>query len=225
MCGRFALHHEGTTIKRHLDVEHIAIEFKPRYNIAPSQAISAVFQHPERGDPVLDALQWGLVPFWAKDPKIGSRMINARAETVAEKPAYRAAFKRRRCLLPVSGYYEWKKDPSGKMPHYLYMEDGRPFALAGLWEEWNSPEGELLHTCTIITTEACAAVAPVHHRMPAILTLQEQQAWLATASEEAAELQALLHPYAGDDLYYHAVSPQVNAASFDAPACIDPLPS
>ncbi len=223
MCGRFALYHDRATLAEHLYVCDIAVEFQPRYNIAPTQAVAAVLNPPERSEPVLDALQWGLVPFWAKDDRIGSRMINARAETVAEKPAYRAAFKRRRCLLPASGYYEWKKQENGKTPHYISMADGRPIAMAGLWEEWNSPEGELLHTCTIITTEASKRVAPVHHRMPAILDDASQRRWLETDPDERAALQALLVPYDGDDLQFYPVSTQVNAAQWDDSACIEPV--
>lgn len=222
MCGRFALYHDRAALTKHLYVRQVAVEFQPRYNIAPTQAVAAVLRPPERDEPVLDALQWGLVPFWAKDARIGSRMINARAETVAEKPAYRAAFKRRRCLLPASGYYEWKKQENGKTPHYVSMVDGRPFAMAGLWEEWNGPDGELLHTCTIITTEASQRIAPVHHRMPAILDDAAQRRWLEADPDDRSALQDLLAPYDGADLHFHPVSTQVNAAQWDDPKCIEP---
>lgn len=221
MCGRFALYHDRHALVEHLAVEQVAVEFKPRYNIAPTQAVAAVLRHPEQPQPVLDALQWGLVPFWAKDAKIGSRMINARAETAAEKPAYRAAFKRRRCLVAASGYYEWAKRPNGKTPFYFFMRDKRPFAMAGLWEEWHSPDGELLHTCTLITTQANAYVGDFHHRMPAILNPPQQLAWLNTDPEDRAALENLLVPYAGDDLSAHPVSTQVNTATWDEPSCIE----
>jgi putative SOS response-associated peptidase YedK len=220
MCGRFALYHDRSALVEHLAVEQVAVEFKPRYNIAPTQAVNAVLRHPEQPQPVLDALQWGLVPFWAKDAKIGSRMINARAETVAEKPAYRAAFKRRRCLVAASGYYEWKKQENGKTPFYFSMRDGRPFAMAGLWEEWHSPDGELLHTCTLITTQANEYVASFHHRMPVILNLPQQLSWLNADPEARSTLEALLVPYTADDLSAHAVSTQVNVATWDDPNCI-----
>jgi putative SOS response-associated peptidase YedK len=221
MCGRFALYHDGAAITQHLAVQQIAVEFKPRYNIAPTQAVAAILQHPEQSEPVLDALQWGLVPFWAKDAKIGNRMINARAETVAEKPAYRAAFKRRRCLIAASGYYEWKKQGNGKTPYYFSMRGSRPFAMAGLWEEWHSPDGELLHTCTLVTTQANATVSAIHHRMPVILTLPQQRVWLDTDPENRTELENLLHSYEGDDLSAHPVSTQVNVATWDTPSCIE----
>ncbi len=221
MCGRFALYHDRSSLVDHLAVDRVAVEFKPRYNIAPTQAVTAVLRHPEQPEPVLDALQWGLVPFWAKDAKIGSRLINARAETVGEKPAYRAAFKRRRCLVAASGYYEWKKQENGKTPFYFSMRDNRPFAMAGLWEEWHSPDGELLHTCTLITTQANTYVAAIHHRMPVILAPPQQLAWLNTDPEDRTRLESLLHPYTGDDLSAHPVSTQVNAATWDDPSCIE----
>ena len=135
MCGRFALFHDAASLTNYIPIERVAVSLQPRYNIAPTQAVAAVLCLPEEPGRTLDVLQWGLVPFWAKDARMGSRMINARAETAAEKPAYRVAFKRRRCLLPASGYYEWKKQPHGKTPHYFSMADGRPFSMAGLWEE------------------------------------------------------------------------------------------
>jgi putative SOS response-associated peptidase YedK len=220
MCGRFALHHSAQQLAGHFAVEQLAIDFQPRYNVAPTQAVAVVVQQEQRA---LDAFRWGLVPFWAKDAKIGSRMINARSETIAEKPAFRNAFKRRRCLIPASGYYEWKKEGNRKVPHYLYLEGGRPLALAGLWEEWNSPEGETLRTCAIVTTQANDFAAAIHHRMPVILEGEGQEAWLDPSRENAAELTALLQPYSGDDLAAHPVSTRVNPPTFDDPACIEPV--
>lgn len=225
MCGRFALYHDSATLSQHLPVDAIETDLQPRYNIAPTQGVAAVLSLPERPGPALDVLQWGLVPFWAKDARIGNRMINARAETAAEKPAYRAAFKRRRCLVPASGYYEWKQQPHGKTPHYFSLLDGRPFAMAGLWEEWNSPDGELLHTCTLLTVEASRQVAPFHHRMPVILTPAAQQSWLEADPEDRAGLESLLQPYEGGDLRIYPVSPQMNAAQWDDPSCIEPVMS
>jgi len=223
VCGRFALFHDAATLADYLPIERIAFSSQPRYNIASTQAVAAVLCLPEESGRTLDLLQWGLVPFWAKDLRMGSRMINARAETAAQKPAYRAAFKRRRCLLPASGYYEWKKQPHGKTPHYFSMADGRPFGIAGLWEKWNSPDDELLHTCSILTTEASPGVAAIHHRMPVILSADTQLCWLKTDPEDRTQIQSLLKPYPRDDLQAHPVSTQINAATWDDPSCIDPM--
>jgi putative SOS response-associated peptidase YedK len=219
MCGRFVLHHETDTLCETLAVEQATIDVQPRYNIAPTQPVAVVRQRGQ--DRALDALKWGLVPFWAKDPKIGNRMINARAESIAEKPSFKAALRRRRCLIPASGYYEWQKTDDGKIPHYLYMEDGRPFAMAGLWEEWTSPEEEILQTCTIITTEANAFAARIHHRMPVILASAEQATWLDSTCDDPADLLPLLTPHSADDMSAHPVSTRVNAASFEDPSCIE----
>lgn len=193
----------------------------PRYNVAPTQDVSVVLnESPTR----LSVVQWGLIPGWAKDPGIGAQMINARAETVAEKPAFRSAFKKRRCFVLADGFYEWRKEGDGKTktPMYLRLKSGEPFALAGLWEVWNSPEGEPRRTCTIITTEPNELVAPIHNRMPAILPRDAEAAWLDGSLEPAA-LMALLKPYPADQMQAHAVSRRVNAPQNDEPALIEPV--
>ena len=206
MCGRFVLFHDAATLAEYLPVERVAFSPQQRYNIAPTQAVAAVLCLPEESGRTLNVLQWGLVPFWAKDVRMGSRMINTQAETAAQKPAYRTAFKRRRCLLPASGYYEWKKQPHGKTPHYISMADGRPFGMAGLWEEWNSPDSELLHTCSVLTTEASTEVAAIHRRMPVILGADAQLCWLEADPENRIQLQSLFKAYLRDD-----------------PSCIEPM--
>ena len=220
MCGRFTLHHPTEEIAQRFNLDQIAVSFPPRYNIAPTQPIAVVLQHSAR---TLEAFQWGLVPFWAKDPKIGNRMINARAETVAEKPAFRAAFKQRRCLIPASGYYEWRKENNERLPTYIYRADKTPFAFAGLWEEWHAPEGEILHTCTIITTEASDQVSAIHHRMPVIFDPEQEETWLDPGLNGGDSLAELLHNTSAAELSSHPVSKQVNPPTFDAPACIEPL--
>ena len=219
MCGRFTLYHSKEQLEARFQAE-TAVAFAPRYNIAPTQPVAVVLQHQKR---TLEAFKWGLVPFWAKDAKIGSRMINARAETIAEKPAYRAALKRRRCLIPASGYYEWKKEGKEKRPTYIHFDDGHLFSMAGLWEEWTSPDDELLHTCTIITTSANDFMAPIHHHMPVIFSPELEEAWLDSSMEDPEKLTALLQPYSGGGMVAHPVSRQVNAAAYDAPDCIAPL--
>lgn len=219
MCGRFALYHSAAQLSERFSIERIVVDLPPRYNVAPTQPVAVVVQPSQRH---LEAFKWGLVPFWAKDPKIGNRMINARAETLAEKPAYRAALKRRRCLIPASGFFEWKKAEKEKIPHYIHLADDRPFAMAGLWEEWTSPADELLHTCTIITTQANDFMTPIHHRMPVILSSAAQETWLDPSLEDPSELVSLLQPYPDDDLTAHPVSKQVNKPVYDAPDCIEP---
>lgn len=222
MCGRFVLHHDSDTLFEELAIEQTRIRIQPRYNIAPTQLVAVVLNGAQEQGRTLDALKWGLVPFWAKEQKIGSRMINARAETVAEKPAFRAALRYRRCLIPTSGYYEWQKTDGGKVPHYLHRADGRPFAMAGLWEEWTSPEEEIIRSCTIITTEANDFAAQIHHRMPVILDEAGQAAWLDSSLEDPAQITAPLIPYANNDLAAHPVSTRVNTATFEDPSCIAP---
>ena len=220
MCGRFTLHAEDITLHREMAVENARIKLSPRYNIAPTQLVAAVVQ--EAQGRTIDAFRWGLVPFWAKDLKIGNHMINARAETIASKPSFKAALKRRRCLIPASGYYEWQKTDDGKVPHYLHMLDGRPFAMAGLWEEWTSPEEEIVCSCTIITTEANDFAAAIHHRMPVVLDATAQSAWLDPDCDDPAQLTPLLVPCAADAMAAHPVSTRVNVATCEDPACIEP---
>ena len=177
MCGRFAFYSPAEATARLFGASG-SLDIKPRYNIAPTQEIAAI--RPQDDSRELVALRWGLVPFWAKDPSIGNRMINARAETVAEKPAFRAAYRRRRCLVPADGFYEWKKERQGKTPWLISREDGEPFAFAGLWERWTSKEtGEDIESATLITTAANDFMADLHDRMPVILVPDTADRWLA----------------------------------------------
>ncbi len=224
MCGRYTLHHSIAAIADYYDVDHVTVAPRPRYNIAPGQPATVIVQQAQR---TVEAFRWGLIPFWARDARIGNRLINARAETVATKPAFRAAFRRRRCLLPASGFYEWRQTASGKVPTkvpiYVCPPDQRPLALAGLWEEWLSPEDEVVHTCTIITTAANELLAPIHPRMPVILEPPAAFSWLA-ADTSRENLQALLQPYPSPRLTAYPVSTRVNAPGYDAPDCIEPSP-
>ncbi|MDX1499042.1 MAG: SOS response-associated peptidase [Woeseiaceae bacterium] len=177
MCGRFAFYSPAEATARLFDASG-SLDVRPRYNIAPTQDIAAIRPHEDGRE--LVALRWGLVPFWAKDPSIGNRMINARAETVAEKPAFRAAYRRRRCLVPADGFYEWKKERQGKTPWLISRKDGAPFAFAGLWERWTSKEtGEDIESATLITTAANDFMAELHDRMPVILDPGSADRWLA----------------------------------------------
>jgi putative SOS response-associated peptidase YedK len=195
-----------------------AIE-RPRFNLAPTQLMPVV---PNDGQRMLDAFRWGLIPGWAKDASIGNKLINARCETVAEKPSFRSALKRKRCLVLVDGYYEWKQTTKPKTPFFFHRKDRKPLALAGLWEEWTSPEtGEIVRSCCLITTGPNALVGPIHDRMPVILSKEGQEQWLRPEPQDAAVLMPLLVPCADDLLDSYEVARVVNSPSNDVPACIE----
>ena len=217
MCGRFTLHHESEDIAERFAVEQTLLELAPRYNVAPSQPVAAVVQRESRQ---LLEYKWGLVPFWAKEPAIGNRMINARAESLADKPAFKNAFRTRRCVIPTSGYYEWKKDGSRRTPHYIQRGDRGCFAMAGLAEKWRGPDGEVLRTCAIVTTTPNVATAGIHDRMPAILSPAAVEIWLDRETDNPETLLELLRPYAGE-LILHPVSARVNKPDVDDAACIE----
>lgn len=217
MCGRFSLKTSPDTLERIFG--HPAPPgYRARYNVAPSQQVLAVVA--DAGAERTEMLRWGLIPFWAKDASIGSRMINARAESVAEKPAYRSAFRKRRCIILADGFYEWQKRPDGKHPLWIRAPSGEPFAFAGLWERWDRGEQPIV-SCTIITTEANSFMRPVHTRMPVIL--KEEEVWRSWLSEAAAEpdLLELLDRAREIDLQAHEVSTLVNNPANDLPECID----
>lgn len=196
----------------------------PRYNIAPTQPIAAVRTILEAASRELVELRWGLIPFWASDAKIGNTLINARSETVATKPTFRAAFRSRRCLVLADGFYEWQRAPDGKQPFHIQQRDGEPFAFAGLWEHWKSPDGEDVQTGTILTTSANDLMRPIHDRMPVILPVEAYDLWLDPAVREAKQLQPLLKPYDGELLSF-PVSIYVNSPRHDDARCVEPLAS
>jgi putative SOS response-associated peptidase YedK len=219
MCGRYTLRTSGERLARHFRLQR-APELPFRYNIAPTQPVPAIRQTAEGRQ--LAMLRWGLVPYWSKDLRGGARMINARAESVATKPAFQAAFKQRRCLVPADGFYEWKKpSPKQREPYLIYLKDGEPFAFAGLWESWKGPEG-VVETCSIITTDANELVRPLHDRMPVILATRDYDKWLDAAIEDAAQLEPLLKPYPASEMALRAVNPIVNNARNEDPRCVEP---
>ena len=167
--------------------------------------------------------RWGLIPSWAKDISIGAKLINARAETLQEKPSFRESFKRRRCLIVADGFYEWKKQAGKKQPFYFRLENTEPFAFAGLWDRWHSPDGDVLETCTIITTEANQLAATVHDRMPVILSPDSYDRWLDPKHQTSANLESLLRPYPTTEMTAYLVSPSVNSPTHDQPDCVAPL--
>lgn len=220
MCGRFTLRTPMAVLAEQFRltvVEPIA----PRYNIAPTQQVAAVRTAAETVDRELAHLRWGLIPSWARDRVIGNRMINARAETVAEKPSFRSAFRRRRCLVLADGYYEWRKVGRAKQPYYFHMTGDGPFAFAGLWERWEKGD-EPIESCTIITTAANRLAREVHDRMPVILSPADCDLWL-DRSAQTAELAGLLRPYDAGQLTSHEVATLVNSPKNDDPKCVEPI--
>lgn len=193
------------------------VDFEPRYNIAPSTGIPTIIQTPE-GKRVLRLMHWGLIPSWAKDASIGNRLINARGESITEKPSFRAAFKRHRCLIPASGFYEWMQEGKIKQPYYISIKSGEVMGLAGLWETWRAPEGSSLQSACIVTTGANELMQPIHDRMPVIVEPGNWQDWLAAEPEGAAQL---IKPYMGEDLQTWAVSRKVNKPSEEGPSLIE----
>ena len=193
---------------------------QPNYNVAPTQEVPAVVAGNGGGDRRLEMLRWGLIPSWADDPGIGARMINARSETVAEKPSFRRAFKERRCLIPADGFYEWQKTNGGKQPHYIRMKNGRPFAFAGLWESWKG-DGNEIRSCTILTTNPNDIAGEIHNRMPVILPPEGYEVWLDPDVRETDQLLSLLAPYPPSDMEAYPVSRRVNSPSNNEPSCVE----
>jgi putative SOS response-associated peptidase YedK len=221
MCGRFTRAHHAADIAERLEVEEEeAAEFGPaRYNIAPSQNVPVI--HFNAGRHVLNC-KWGLVPFWAKDPALGNKMINAKAETLAEKPSFKYALEKRRCLIPADGFYEWDKGTKPAQPIYIRRRDGELFAFAGLWEECKLLDGTRLQSCTIITVEPNALLKTFHHRMAALLRPEDEAAWLDPANKPAQVL-PLLRPYPDGELEAYPVSTAVNSPIRDEPSMIERL--
>jgi putative SOS response-associated peptidase YedK len=196
-------------------------DLEPRYNIAPTQRIAVIRLDRDKLRRRLVLVRWGLIPFWAKDTSIGQKMINARGESAAEKPAFRAAFKSRRCLVLTDGFYQWKKGKVGKQPYLFRMADRRPFAFAGLWERWTGPEGETIESCTFLTTEANEIMQPLHDRMPVILKPEDYDLWLDPEVKDPELLKPLLRPCPAEEMTVQPVNPKVNRAIYDAPDCVE----
>ena len=192
----------------------------PDYNIPPGVDIWAIRNKVSTGKPTIAKLRWGLVPSWAKDPKIGYRMINARSETVAEKPAFRSAFKQRRCIIPADGFYEWKRVGKNKTPYFIHLKDNEPFAMAGLWERWTSPDGGKLDSCTILTTSPNELMQELHDRMPVILAPDAIGTWLNSESS-AANLSDLTQPFSSGKMDAYPVSTLVNSPKNNSPECLE----
>lgn len=222
MCGRFTIRTPAKDVAQLFDVD--VPELAPRYNVAPSQEIPAVRLDSGTGQRELALLRWGLVPFWADDPKTGYSMINARAETVAQKRSFRAPFRKRRCLIVADGFYEWQKaegkGKQKKQPYFIHMVDDRPFAFAGLWEQWKR-DGDEIESCTIIVTEANDLVAEFHDRMPVILSPRDYDIWLDAEFEDEEKLQSMLRPYPSKEMEAYPISTTVNSPKNNVPECVE----
>lgn len=223
MCGRFVQSQEAREYAEYFRVDVVKIDdLTPSYNVAPTDRVYAVVEYDE--ERMLGTFDWGLLPWWAKDRKMASRNINARMETVAEKPAFRESFTGRRCLIPADGFYEWEPRPKGKLPHYVYAADGMPLAFAGLWASWKDPETEeRLRTCTILTGEPDDLVRPIHNRMPVALTAESWGRWLDRDNDDPDDLLQLLSEARRPAMSEHPVSTLVNKVANNLPELIDPL--
>ena len=222
MCGRFTLTVDPAELQDSFNDFTFPPQFAPRFNIAPTQPVLAI---PNDGRNKADFFVWGLIPSWAKDPSIGNRLINARGETLAEKPSFRGGYKYKRCLVLADGFYEWMKQPGTKtkVPHFIHMKDRRPFAFAGLWDEWNGPDGSQIRSCTIVTTEPNELMAPIHNRMPVILPPDAYAQWLDTAPQTRETLQPLIRPYPAEEMAAYPVSTLVNSPKNDRAECVVPV--
>lgn len=222
MCGRYTLYHSTNEIIERFKIQQSKMGIDPRYNIAPSQLIAVVVEQKEGAQPVrtLEPLKWGLVPFWAKDNDKQKPFINARCETLAEKPSFKSSLTRKRCVIPADGFFEWKTTPLGKVPMYITLKSGGPFALAGIWEECTTSDGEVLRTCAIVTVPANSFMSEIHDRMPAILTPEAEEVWLNTAETDRDRLVSLLVPFDPNEMHAHPVGRVVNSPNTDSEECI-----
>ena len=223
MCGRFVGYRNLDELKMFFPIDKAACEVTSNFNVAPSQEILAIIK--QAGENWLDKFHWGLVPFWAKNISIGNKMINARSESVAEKPSFRNAFKKRRCLILADGFYEWKGEKGKKQPLFITLPDKNPFAFAGLWETWNKRDDKdsIYRSCTIITTQASDSIRDIHHRMPVILKPQVYEPWLDPDNQDVVELENILKNEIITELSSYPVSTQVNSTRNNDPSCIEPI--
>ena len=223
MCGRFVGFRSLEELKAFFPIDEAACDAISNYNVAPSQEILAIAKF--KGANWLVKFHWGLVPFWARDISIGNRMINARSESIAEKPSFRNAFKKRRCLILADGFYEWKGEKGRKQPMFIRLPDHKPFAFAGLWESWNKKDDQnsIYKSCTIITTQASESFREIHHRMPVILNQPAYESWLDPENQNVVELGKMLKNEIVTELVSNPVSKQVNSTRNNDPSCIEPI--
>jgi|SRR5579872_3180070 len=225
MCGRYRLSRRKQILEEHFDSVSEMEDWNPRYNIAPTQPVPVIRQHPIDPVRILSLFRWGLVPSWARDSSVAARMINARSETANTKPAFADSLKCRRCLIPADAFYEWKKDGKAKQPYCFEVNDGALFAFAGIWDRWKDPSGNLVQTCSILTTSPNAVTRAVHDRMPVILDVPDFGLWLDPGMKNVAEILELLKPYDAHLMRCYPVSHRVNNVINDDEACseqVDP---
>ncbi len=223
MCGRYTLSSPLEIVAELFEIATPLLPLHPRYNLAPTQEAPVALVREPGAPRTLEALRWGLIPYWAKEASIGNRMINARAESVADKPAYRYSFKKKRCLIPADGFYEWKKEGKAKQPYLIRRRDHHPFAFAGLWSSWRNPEGGLLETFTILTTESNPDIRGLHDRMPVVVGRDDFGLWLDPKVDDAERLKPLLKPALEGDFELIRVSKAVNSPAHDAADCVEAL--
>lgn len=221
MCARFTLSAPLHRIADLFDLD-LLLDVLPRFNVAPTQQVLTVRDSPE-GTPEYAKMRWGLVPSWASDLAIGNKLLNARSETVGEKPSFRDAFRKRRCLIVADGFYEWKTENKKKQPYHIHFPDRGPFAFAGIWEKWHDQKGAVIETCSILTTSANGLLRPLHDRMPVILAKKDFARWLDPQTRKTEELADLFAPLPDDALEMFPVTPKVNKPVFDEPVCIEPI--
>ena len=220
MCGRFVRKSTLEVISEEFEVKGVSCDLKPSYNIAPGDNLAVIVND---GANYLIQLRWGLIPSWARDPSIGNKMINARAETLSEKPSFKAAFRKHRCLIVADGFYEWRKDGKVKTPVYVHLKSGKPFGFAGLYDIWTSPEGKQISTCTIITTGPNELMKPIHNRMPVIIPKAQEALWLDSSIQDERLLFPILKPYDSQEMEAYDVSQIVNSPKNNSPECIKPV--
>jgi putative SOS response-associated peptidase YedK len=219
VCGRFTLNAGKSILASEFKIDPVKLaKMTASYNIAPSQGVAAVI---EEGERKLEFMNWGLIPHWAKDPSVGWRMINARQETLEQKPSFKGPFKAQRCLIPASGFYEWKKEAREKVPYYIRLKSKRPFSFAGLWSDWSNSDGSHIRSCTIITGEPNNLIKPIHHRMPVILPESSREEWLDVRHFKPDALVRLLMPYPDDAMEAYPVSRYVNSPANNSPKCVE----
>lgn len=222
MCGRFTLQHSGEMLAQIFGVK-VSQDIKPRYNIAPTQHVPVVRTSPEDNMLHIDLLKWGLIPSWAKDTSIGSHMINARSETVDQKPSFKYSLKHRRCIAPANGFYEWQEVDGKKHPLYIKLKDSSLMMFAGIWDHWKNPEGEVIESFSILTTSSNDLIKPLHDRMPVILDSQYKDTWLDIQVSDPEQFKPFFKPYPSDQMEMYQVGDIVNSPRNDAPECIQPI--
>ena len=219
MCGRFTRQSPGDVIVKDFAIKELSIDMPPSFNVSPGQDIAVIIKDSVRK---LVSRRWGLIPHWSRDPSIGYKLINARSETVEEKPSFKSSYRERRCLVVADGFYEWKKEGKHKYPYFIRTASGRLFAMAGIWDSWTAPDAQPVYTCGILTTRANSVLEPIHNRMPVILSRENEEKWLDTEIPDLDSLKTLMEPYNDEEMVAYRVSDRVNSPKNNDPDCVIP---